>query len=124
MKRFIEYNPKFKERTRELRRNMTIPEKKLWFWFFKQFEKTYSMRVLKQRPIWNFIVDFYIAKLKLVIEIDWENHFDDKWIIYDLERTNILNWSWLKVLRFTNKEVMENFDEVCERLLKEIFKSS
>lgn len=121
MKRFIEYNQKFKERTRELRKNMTEPEKKLWFWFFKQFQENYWIRVLKQRPIWNFIVDFYIAKLKLVIEIDWESHFDENWIVYDEERTNILNWYWLKVVRITNKEVMNNFDWVCEKLLKDAF---
>lgn len=118
----IPYNPKLKERTKELRKNMTEPEKKLWFWFFKQFQETYWIRVLKQRPIDNFIVDFYLAKLKLVIEIDWESHFDEQWINYDKERTSILEWLWLKVIRFTNNEVMKTFDWVCEEILKEIIK--
>lgn len=71
---------------------------------------------MRQRPIDNFIVDFYIPKLKLVIEIDWESHFDKKWITYDKERTQILEWLWLKILRFTNEEVMKNFNWVCETL--------
>ena len=129
----LPYNSKFKERTRELRKNMTEPEKKLWFWFLRKVNnweinfplikgdaKGRGIRVLKQRPIWNFIVDFYIAKLKLVIEIDWESHFDENWIVYDTERTSILNWYWLKVIRFTNKEVMENFDWVCEEIMKNL----
>lgn len=121
LKTRLPYNPKLKERTRELRRNTTGPEKRLWYWFFKEFQQTYNIRVLKQRPIWNFIVDFYIAKLKLVIEIDWESHFDEQWIEYDKERTSVLEWLWLKVIRFTNNEVMNNFDWVCKHILKEVF---
>jgi very-short-patch-repair endonuclease len=99
---------------------MTEPEKILWYWFFKEFQQTYNIRVLRQRPVDNFIVDFYLAKLKLVIEIDWESHFDEQWIEYDKERTSILEWLWLKVIRFTNNEVMKNFDWVCEEILKKI----
>lgn len=111
----LDYNHKLKERTRELRKNMTEPEKKIWFNFLRDISNT-KFRVYKQRPINNFIVDFYIPKLKLVIEIDWETHFDEQWIIYDNERTLILEWLWLKVVRFTNNEVMNNFDWVCEYL--------
>lgn len=114
----LPYNPKLKERTRELRKNMTEPEKKLWYNFFREFQKNHDIRILRQRPIDNFIVDFYIPKLKLVIEIDWESHFDDQWKAYDVERTHILEWLWLKVIRFTNEEVMKNFDGVCESILK------
>lgn len=116
----IPYNPKLKDKTKDLRKNMTEPEKILWYWFFKEFQQTYNIRVLRQRPVDNFIVDFYLAKLKLVIEIDWESHFDEQWIEYDKERTSILEWLWLKVIRFTNNEVMKNFDWVCEEILKKI----
>ena len=75
MKRFLDYNEKLKERTRELRKNMTGPEKKLWYWFLRElqnnlpqwWEQRGSFRILRQRPIDNFIVDFYVPKLKLVI---------------------------------------------------------
>jgi len=47
-------------------------------------------RIYRQRQISNFIVDFYIPKLKLVIEVDGESHFDENAIAYDEERTGIL----------------------------------
>jgi very-short-patch-repair endonuclease len=115
----LEYNPKLKERTRELRKNMTEPEKKLWYWFLREISNN-RFRIYKQRPINNFIVDFYIPKLKFVIEIDWESHFDEQRIVYDIERTAILEWLWLKVIRFTNEEVMKNFEWVCEELERKL----
>lgn len=120
----IRYNPNLTERAKELRKNMTEPGKKLWFWFFVDFQKIHQIRVLKQRIIDNFIVDFYIPKVKIVIEIDWESHFTENWKIYDEERTNILNWLWLKVIRFTNLEIGKNFDWVCESILLEIWKNN
>lgn len=120
----IQYNPKLTERAKELRKNMTEPEKKLWFWFFVDFQKIHQIRILRQRIIDNFIVDFYIPKVKIVIEIDWESHFTENWKIYDEERTNILNWLWLKVIRFTNLEIGKNFDWVCESILLEIWKNN
>jgi len=50
---------------------MTPAEKKLWYSYLRDFK----FRVLRQKPINNFIVDFYCAKLKLVIEIDGDSHF-------------------------------------------------
>ncbi|MDR0771832.1 MAG: DUF559 domain-containing protein [Candidatus Peribacteria bacterium] len=64
------YNGKLADRTKELRKNMTKSEKELWFGFFIDFQKKYNIRVLRQRPIHTFIVDFYIPKFKLVIEVD------------------------------------------------------
>jgi very-short-patch-repair endonuclease len=189
MKRFLDYNKNLKPRAKELQRQMTKPEKKLRFDFFKKVreipptplirgtrereneenssrkkilsnndeknfspekylqnndEKVFStkknlknstnkvplikgvaesrgIKIYKQRQIQNFIVDFYIPKLKIVIEIDWETHFDEAWIAYDEERTQILEWLWLRVLRFTNKDIMENFDGVCRELEKELW---
>jgi very-short-patch-repair endonuclease len=75
---------------------------------------------LRQRPIDNFIVDFYVPKYKLVIEIDWDSHYEDWVQEYDQERTAILEWLWLKVLRYTNYEVMNNFEWVCEDILRKL----
>ena len=74
---------------------------------------SYKPRFLRQRPIDNYIVDFYCAQLKLVIEIDGDSHFTDEGLEYDQARTRILEGYGLKVMRFTNKEVLENFDGVC-----------
>ena len=106
----LPYNPKLIEKAKELRKNMTSAEKKLW----NNYLRTLKIRFLRQRPIDNFIVDFYCAKLKLVIEIDGETHFTNEAKIYDAQRTLILQGYELKVIRFTNEEVFKNFEGVCE----------
>jgi very-short-patch-repair endonuclease len=70
----LPYNPQLVARAKELRRNSTPAEKKLWQNCFR----TFPLRVLRQRPIDYFIVDFYCAALKLVIEVDGESHFTDE----------------------------------------------
>jgi len=138
MKRFLPYNPKLKERARELRKNMTEPEKKLWYNFLRDISQktppqspsiegeansgnwvsrgSLRTRIYRQRPIENFIVDFYIPEYKLVIEIDGDSHYEDGAQEHDEERTDVLEWLWLEVLRFTNKEVMNEFDWVCDEI--------
>ena len=64
----------------------------------------------------RFIVDFYCAALKLVIEIDGDSHFTEEGKEYDEERTKVLEGYGLRVLRFTNEEVMNCFESVCEEI--------
>jgi very-short-patch-repair endonuclease len=78
---------------------MTVAEKKIWYSYLRSF----PFRVLRQKPIDNFIVDFYCAKLKLVIEIDGDSHYTNEGREYDIERTKILAGYGLKVIRFSNK---------------------
>jgi very-short-patch-repair endonuclease len=98
----LPYNLQLVERAKELRKNMTPAEKKLW----NNYLKTFKFRVLRQRPINNFIVDFYCANLKLVIEVDGDSHFTPEGKDYDAERTAILEGYGLKVMRFTNENVL------------------
>ena len=107
----LPYNRNLVAKARELRKNMTPAEKKLWH----DYLKTFKFRVLRQRPIAFFIVDFYCAALKLVIEVDGNSHFTETGMAYDAERTRILEGYGLKVIRFTNDEVLHNFDTVCDR---------
>ena len=72
-RRNLRYNTKLKLRARELRNEMTTAEKKLWFEYFRQI----SYKVYRQKPIGNYIVDFYIPQIKLVIEVDGETHMRD-----------------------------------------------
>ena len=116
----LPYNPNLKEKARELRKNMTFSEKKLWNEFLKKLE----VPVLRQRPILDFIVDFYIASSKLIIEIDGESHFTEDGKEYDQDRTEKLESLGLTVIRFTNREAIENFDGVCKRILEKINKNS
>ena len=74
---------------------MTVSERKLWLLLFSNFK----YRILRQRPIDNYIVDFYCPKLKLVVEIDGESHYTDDGKTYDEVRTYVLEGYGLKVLR-------------------------
>jgi very-short-patch-repair endonuclease len=53
--------------------------------------------------------------------VDWESHFDEQWKAYDEERTSILNWLGLKIIRYTNNEIKNNFDWVCQSILIEMW---
>jgi very-short-patch-repair endonuclease len=108
----LPYNTELVARAKELRKNMTIAEKKLWY----SYLKTFKFKVLRQRPIDHFIVDFYCPTLKLVIEIDGDSHFTDEGKDYDQERTQRLEGHGLKVLRFTNHQVLQDFKNVCEAI--------
>ena len=72
------------------------------------------------KPIDNFIVDFYIASSRLVIEIDGESHYSENGKIYDAQRTAILESYGLTILRFTNTQVMKRFNDVCREIEKQI----
>lgn len=91
---------------------MTPAERKLWYGYLR----TLTFRVLRQRPTDNFIVDFFCAQLKLVIEVDGENHFTNESRDYDWERTQILEGYGLTVLRFTNDEVLQDWEGVCRQI--------
>jgi very-short-patch-repair endonuclease len=108
----LPYNPKLTKRANELRQNMTPTERKLWMEFFRG----YRYKVSRQKIIDNYIVDFYIAKLNLVIEIDGAIHDTLEAIGYDIERTEVLSSYNLKVLRFRNDQVEKEFNQMCQRI--------
>ena len=67
-------------------------------------------RFLRQRPLWNYIIDFYCDKLKLWIEIDWDSH--DWQGEYDEQRTKYLQKLWIKIIRYTNNQIYYQLDWV------------
>ena len=97
---------------RQLRKKMTPQELRMWYRFFR----LYPVKIYKQRIIGNYIVDFYCAFAKLVVEIDGSQHFDDEGRKYDSERTNYLNSLGLLVIRFSNRDINCNFAAVCEKI--------
>ncbi|WP_293335449.1 endonuclease domain-containing protein [Microcoleus sp. CAWBG58] len=109
----LPYNRKLIPIAQQLRKNPTPAEKKLW----QNFLRNFPVRVLRQRPIDNFIVDFYCAAFMLVIEVDGESHFTEQGKQHDAERTAILEGYGLTVVRFTNVEVFQSFQGVCQNLL-------
>ncbi len=100
------------ETARRLRREMTPHERKLWYLFLRK----YPVKIYKQRIIGRFIVDFYCASAKLVIELDGSQHYETQSAAYDCRRSAYLESLGLKVLRFSNGDVDRNFQGVCEQI--------
>ena len=100
------------ETARKLRREMTPQERKLWYLFLQK----YPVKIYKQRIIDRFVVDFYCASAKLVIEIDGSQHYEEQGKAYDTERTAILESYGLKVIRYSNREIDRHFREVCDQI--------
>lgn len=100
----IYYNPKLKEYARELRKNATFTERLLWKYL--RAGQLNGYRFLRQKPIDEFIVDFYCKRLKLVIEIDGVTHNDKQG--YDTRRENRLKELGFTVIRFDGYTILEN----------------
>lgn len=101
-----------------LRKNMTDEEKHLWYDFLKNLPVTIN----RQKNIGNYIVDFLISSSNLVIELDGSQHWNEENKENDKKRDEYLKKTELTVLRYSNKEINENFDGVCADILKHIKK--
>lgn len=93
-----------------LRKNMTKEERHLWYDFLRQ----YPVRFYRQKVLGHYIVDFYCAEAKLVIELDGSQHFEEKGQQYDAERTKFLEQYGVTIVRIPNNEISGNFRGVCE----------
>ena len=100
--------------SRSLRKKMTNAEKILWKELRDRSLSRYKFR--RQHPVREFIVDFYCHEKKLVIEVDGAIHQKADISIRDLNRTAELERMGIKVIRFTNEEVVNNLDEVKEKI--------
>ena len=93
-----------------LRKYLTKEEKRLWYDFLSK----HPSRFLRQKVIDNYIVDFYCHELRLIIEVDGAQHFEEKGLLKDKIRTERLEDRSLTIIRIPNKEINKNFDGVCE----------
>jgi len=91
---------------------MTPAETRLWFEFLQHA----TPRVRRQRPFAGYVLDFYCAQLKLTLELDGSSHDTEDAQSYDEARTETLEAAGLKVMRFTNDEVLNNLSAVLESL--------
>ncbi|MCL1797224.1 MAG: endonuclease domain-containing protein [Eggerthellaceae bacterium] len=94
----------------ELRTNMTPAERRLWFGFLRE----YPLLFRSQKIVGPYIVDFFCNKVRLSIELDGSQHYEEPHIKRDRLRTNYLEMLEIQELRFPNSYVWENFEGVCE----------
>ena len=99
------YNKKLASNAKTLRKNMTKEERHLWY----DFLKALPMMVHRQKVIGNYIVDFYIAEAKAVIELDGSQHYDTQGQQADAVRDAYLRSLGLTILRYANSDVNQNF---------------
>ena len=112
----VKKNNQLLDRAKELRREMTPQERKLWYCFLRR----YPVKIYKQRIIDSFIADFYCASARLVIEVDGSQHYTEDGMAYDTARTKCLEKYDSKVIRFSNREIDRKFQAVCNEIDKNI----
>jgi very-short-patch-repair endonuclease len=118
--KFNQYNQQLTAFAKENRNNPTIPELKVWREILSNKKTGYKFT--RQKPIKNFILDFYSSELLLGIEIDGDSHFEPNNKRYDKKRTLLVGKYHIKIIRYTNKDVMENIEGVHEDVMREIEK--
>ena len=113
-----------KKPARQLRRDLTDAEQALWKRVRRK--QIQGVQFYRQKPLLNFIVDFYCAKAGLVIELDGGQHFEPEYIKKDGERDKALEELGLYVLRFDNRQVLTEMDSVLaviDRVIEERLKN-
>ena len=112
----IPYNKTLTENAKALRKNMTPEEKHLWYDFLKSLPLT----VRRQHNIENYIVDFYIAEKKIVIEVDGAQHLIEENKKADEKRDADLALWGIRVLRYSNESIRKSFTAVADDILKQL----
>ncbi|WP_166167554.1 DUF559 domain-containing protein [Acinetobacter sp. SA01] len=116
------YNKNLKQASRDLRNNMTEAEKLLWSKL--RGKQILGLQFYRQKPIFNYIVDFYCPAANLVIECDGSQHFTEEGLEADRIRDEALAELGLKVLRFDNGQIVKQLDNVVEQVYRACVKES
>ena len=106
------HNPRLRGHAKQLRKNMTKEERHLWYDFLKGL----PVMVHRQKVIGDYIVDFYIAEAKIVIELDGSQHYEPEGKRTDEARDAYLHSVGITVLRYSNADINLRFSSVCEDL--------
>jgi very-short-patch-repair endonuclease len=114
----LRYKAQLKHKARQLRKNMTDSECVLWFRL--RGKQLSGVQFYRQKPIGEYIVDFYAPTPKLVIEVDGSQHLESEQAEKDWHRDEYMATVGLRVLRFNSREVLEETDEVVEVIYRAI----
>ena len=106
------YNAKLAGNAKALRKAMTKEERHLWY----DFLKSLPIMVHRQKVIGNYIVDFYIAEARIVIELDGSQHYEPEEMRADQMRDAYMHSLGITVLRYSNADINCRFQQVCEEL--------
>ncbi len=106
----MKYNPDLKERARYLRTQMTDSEQELWSKL--RLKQVVGVQFYRQKPIGDYILDFYAPKARLVVEVDGSQHLTPSQVQRDAQRDAYLAVLGLRVLRFSNSQVLKELDAV------------
>ena len=109
-RKILPYNLKLKELARDLRNNSTKSEVILWLKL--KGKQMYGYDFHRQKPIDNYIVDFFCHELTLAIEVDGYSHQLEDVYFKDVKKENKLNEFGVSVLRFTDDQVLKDMDNV------------
>jgi len=116
--KFLYNNKSLKERRRELRNHQTLAEKILWEYISKN--KIKRLRFLRQYGIGRYVIDFYCPKIRLGIELDGNAHKEEENKLYDRDREKFLGNLDIEIIRFWNDDVLNNSENVLDKLLNKI----
>ena len=108
----MKHNSKLTSHAQHLRRNMTKEERRLWY----EYLRNYPYQFRRQVAFGNYILDFYCAAAKLAVELDGSQHYSEEGLRYDENRTAYLNGIGIRVIRFSNTDIMRNLAGVCETI--------
>jgi very-short-patch-repair endonuclease len=117
----IKYNPKLKGNTRRLRSQMTDAERALWARLRRK--QVRSVQFYRQKPLGDYIVDFYGPKARIVVEVDGSQHMDSEHASMDSDRDAYLASEGLRVLRFDNLQVLKEIEGVMDVILRVVSES-
>jgi very-short-patch-repair endonuclease len=107
-----------KEKRRSLRKNM--PKSEIILWSKLKNKQMQGKRFLRQYSVDQYVLDFYCPELKLAIEVDGDSHFVTGAQEYDRDRQEYIESFGIRFLRFTNTDVTENIDGVCQVIFNKI----
>ena len=116
----LRYSPRLKGRARSLRANLTDAEERLWARLPRK--QVLGVQFYRQKAMGNYIADFYAPVARLVVEVDGSQHFDLAKAEYDRRRTAYLTWMRLRLLRYTDRQVLLELDSVVEDIFRAVEK--